>query len=445
VSPDSLQAALEALASRNVELDLLRSVATTLLSFESTDQLFDEIARVAKDLLRADGGAVFIAAAEGRVLRVVAAEGLLAPARGRLIPIEGSFAGSVVTAATPLVTEDLSADPRNHPVDGLPAELARAVVVPLTSKGEIIGAIASYNRADGGPFTEDDVHLLQALAEQVTIGLDRAALLLEARRNEALLQEKNAELQEVTKLKDRFLANMSHELRTPLNAIIGFSDLMVDEPALDPAHREYVEAIARNGRHLMLLINELLDFSKAEAGRLVPRLERFDLRGAVSAAVQDTESLRKAKRHRCVVNLAETELLVLADERQIRQVLFNLLSNASKFTPPDGSVTLSAKATRLPLPVAKRGDVPELETRDAVWVAVQDTGIGIRALDLPRLFQPFEQLDGGTARREPGTGLGLALSKQLIEVHGGAIGVESDPDRGSLFWFVLPADGPRRP
>src|SRR6185369_970050 len=102
-----------------------------------------------------------------------------------------------------------------------------------------------------------------------------------------------------------------------------------------------------------------------------------------------------------------------ADPRQIRQVLFNLLSNASKFTPPDGSVTLSAKATRLPLPVGKRGDLPELATRDAVWVAVQDTGIGIRAADLPRLFQPFEQLDGGASRREPGTGLGLALSKQL--------------------------------
>jgi signal transduction histidine kinase len=437
--PERLEQALATVAARNRELDLLRSIATTLLEFESSDQLFEEVARVAKDLVRADAGAVMIAAGEGEFVRIAAGDGLLRAAAGRLLPAEGSLAGWVVRQDVPLRVDDMPADPRNHPIEEFQAQLRAAVVVPLRSKGRAIGTITACKRTE--PFADDDIHLLQALSEQVTVGLDRAALLEEARLNELELERKHRELFAASRLKDRFLASMSHELRTPLNAIIGFSDLLLAENAVDEGHRDWVESIARNGRHLLSLITDILDLSKLEAGRMTSRLARVDLRAVIGAAVADTESLRAVKKQRCLVEIGPASLEVLADGQQVRQVLFNLLSNASKFTDPDGTISVSALATRVPLPV---GPGPEagVEVRDAVWIAVEDSGKGIKEDDLPKLFQPFGQLDDSNARPHPGTGLGLALSKQLVELHGGTIGVESMAGQGSTFWFTLPVAGP---
>jgi signal transduction histidine kinase len=162
--------------------------------------------------------------------------------------------------------------------------------------------------------------------------------------------------------------------------------------------------------------------------------------------VTDTTSLRSAKRQSVTVDVGEAPLEVVADHTRVRQVLFNLLSNASKFTPEEGTVSLSALRTPVPLPIpaSRAGEQTRLITRDAVWVSVRDSGIGIRPQDMGKLFQVFSQVDSSASRQQQGTGLGLALCKQFVELHGGTIGAESVFGGGSTFWFILPAEGPIR-
>jgi signal transduction histidine kinase len=171
-----------------------------------------------------------------------------------------------------------------------------------------------------------------------------------------------------------------------------------------------------------------------------------DLREAITDAVADTASLRTAKRQECTLNLDAAPLSIVADGGRIRQILFNLLSNASKFTPEDGKICLAAVRTRAPLrhPAERAGDQTRLVPHDVVWVSVTDEGIGIKPEDMPKLFQEFSQVDSSSSRRAQGTGLGLALCKKFVEMHGGTIGADSVFGKGAAFWFLLPAEGPLR-
>jgi signal transduction histidine kinase len=280
------------------------------------------------------------------------------------------------------------------------------------------------------------------------VGLDRASVLAESRRNELTLRTKNVQLQRATVLKSEFMANMSHELRTPLNAIIGFSDLILEGGAgrVTDQQKEFIEAVARNGKHLLSLINSVLDLSKVEAGRMTLSLAGTDIREAITVAVADTASLRTAKRQECTLDLDQGSLNIVADGVRVRQILINLLSNASKFSGEGGKIRLAAVRTRAPLrqPADRAGDKAKLAPQDAVWVSVVDEGIGIKREDMPKLFHEFSQVDSSPSRRAQGTGLGLALCKKFVEMHGGTIGADSIFGRGAAFWFLLPAEGPVR-
>jgi signal transduction histidine kinase len=443
-----LEGAIDAAAARNRELELLRRLGSILLGVRSSGELLEEVVQLAAGLLEAEGAAILLVVEEGRFLKVSAGAGLLRAAEGSLVPVERSLAGWSVLNDQAVTCDDMESDPRNFPVDTLPAHLERAVCVPLRSSGVVIGTACAYNRVDGRPFGEHDIVLLDALAEQVAVGLDRATILEETRRSERELADKNRELIRVTKLKDEFLANMSHELRTPLNAIIGFSEmlLMPEMEAMADQRRDFLESIARNGRHLLGLINNILDLSKIEAGRMTVHLTRLDLRDSIRGAATDTTSLRTAKQQTATIDVGDEPLMVVADHTRVRQVLFNLLSNASKFTPEGGVVALSAVRTPVPLaiPSERAGEKSRLVTRDAVWVSVRDSGIGIRPEDMGKLFQVFSQVDSSASRQQQGTGLGLALCKQFVEMHGGTIGAESIVGGGSTFWFILPVEGPLR-
>ncbi len=233
------------------------------------------------------------------------------------------------------------------------------------------------------------------------------------------------ELETASRHKSEFLANMSHELRTPLNAIIGFSQVLRQRlfGEINEKQDEYLGDILSSGNHLLSLINDVLDLSKVEAGQVELEVATFSLREALERGVVIVRERASKTGVSLALELAPDVDLVDADERRIRQVVFNLLSNAVKFTPEGGSVVVASE----------RGD-------REVSVSVTDTGPGIAPEDQERIFEEFQQTDVGLQQRE-GTGLGLALSKRLVELHGGRIWVESEPGRGSRFTFTLPTRG----
>ncbi|HSE45871.1 MAG TPA: histidine kinase dimerization/phospho-acceptor domain-containing protein, partial [Gemmatimonadales bacterium] len=277
-----LQLALDRAAARNRELEGLRHLAATLLGSSDVNYLFGEIAKAATQLLEAEGSVITLVVEEGRFLKAVATDGFLEGAGGILIPVDHSLIGWVVTHDEPLLSDDLQADPRSYNVEGLTSRMKTAAIVPLRSSGLAIGTVSVHNRRDGRPFGENDLELLKTLGDQVVVGVDRAQMLDEARRNQRALEDKNRELQRSTDLKSQFLANMSHELRTPLNAINGFSDLMLTEEMgpVNELQREFLASILRNGKHLLGLINSVLDLSKIEAGRMALNLAPTDLHAA---------------------------------------------------------------------------------------------------------------------------------------------------------------------
>jgi signal transduction histidine kinase len=232
------------------------------------------------------------------------------------------------------------------------------------------------------------------------------------------------ELEYASRMKSEFLANMSHELRTPLNGIIGFTEFLIDEKPgpLRPKQQEYLSDVLNSARHLLQLINDVLDLAKVEAGKIELYPETFPVRKAVEEVTAVIKSMAHKKHITVGIDVSDGLDAITLDQHKFKQVLYNLLSNAVKFTDEGGHVDIHAR----------RLDPHRLE------VQVRDTGIGIKAEDINRLFVEFEQLDSGTARRFEGTGLGLALTKKIIEFQGGRIGVQSEPGKGSVFTVVLP-------
>jgi PAS domain S-box-containing protein len=246
----------------------------------------------------------------------------------------------------------------------------------------------------------------------------------ERKRIEHVLYEKNIELQTAAETKNRFLANMSHELRTPLNGIIGFSEFLVDgKPGpINEKQKEYLEDILSSGQHLLQLINDVLDLSKVEAGKMQFDPEKFSLTKTLRDVCAVTNPIAQKKGICLEVRVAPELGDVTLDQQKFKQILYNLLSNAIKFTDGGGKVTI---------------DVAILDARRFKLV-VQDTGIGMKTEDLRRLFKEFEQLDPGATRRYEGTGLGLALTQKILELQGGTIDVESEVGKGSRFTVLLP-------
>ncbi len=229
---------------------------------------------------------------------------------------------------------------------------------------------------------------------------------------------------EASRLKSEFLANMSHELRTPLNAIIGFTELVHDGMAgpISETQKEYLGDVLWSARHLLQLIDDLLDLARVEAGRLRFVPQAVDVAKAVREVQEDLAALAEKKRIRCETELPPGLGEVVLDPRRFKQVVYNYLSNALRFTPEEGRVTVRVRA----------------EGERHFRLEVEDTGIGIPPEAIGRLFANFEQLEGGRAKKHGGAGLGLALTKRLVEAQGGRVGVESTPGQGSLFYAVLP-------
>jgi PAS domain S-box-containing protein len=250
----------------------------------------------------------------------------------------------------------------------------------------------------------------------------------ELKRNNLELESRNRRIEEASRLKSEFLANMSHELRTPLNGIIGFSELMYNEDVgpLSPDHKEFVGDILASGRHLLQLINDILDLSKVEAGKLEMRPEETDLTRLIQEVCDITRTLASKKNIEIKVSVDPLVRDVFLDSGKLKQVLYNYLSNALKFTPERGKVHIVATA----------------EGNGEFRLEVQDSGIGIDEKDMPKLFVEFQQLDGGASKKYQGTGLGLALTRKIVEAQFGRVGVTSKVGHGSTFFAILPVRMP---
>jgi two-component system, NtrC family, sensor kinase len=298
-----------------------------------------------------------------------------------------------------------------HAREGMRSLLA----VPLVREERLFGGLVILRR-DRGTFPPEVVAMVRTLAAQSMLAIQNARLFLE-------IEEKSRQLEAASRHKSEFLANMSHELRTPLNAVIGFSEVLLQRMfgELNAKQDEYLKDIYASGQHLLSLINDILDLSKIEAGRMELAPAPFHLPTALDSAV--TLVKERAARHGIILQVDVDPQLgeVVGDERKVKQVLLNLLSNAVKFTPEGGRISLKAG-----------------RTDGMVQIAITDTGIGIAPEDQAAIFEEFRQVGHDVTRKQEGTGLGLTLAKKFVELHGGRIWVESEVGRGSTFTFTLP-------
>jgi signal transduction histidine kinase len=286
--------------------------------------------------------------------------------------------------------------------------------VPLLREDQIIGSL-SLNRKAPGEFPPEVIDVLKTFATQSALAIQNARLFRE-------IEEKSHRLEVASQHKSEFLANMSHELRTPLNAIIGFSEVLSERMfgELNEKQAEYLKDIYASGTHLLSLINDILGLSKIEAGRMELERSDFHLPSAIENALILVRERASRRGIRLGSTIDERLRMIGGDERKVKQVLLNLLSNALKFTPEGGRIDVGAR----------------LENNVAE-VSIADTGIGIAPADQEAVFEEFRQV-GAADKKAEGTGLGLALSRKFIDLHGGRIWVKSQVGQGSTFTFTLP-------
>jgi signal transduction histidine kinase/DNA-binding response OmpR family regulator len=414
-----LQSRSAELARKVDEMEALAEVGQAISSTLDPDEVLTTIVEHAVQLSGADGGSLMEYDEDSRLFRVRTTYGTSDDVQERLktvrIHVDESFVGRAATSGVPVQVSDL-AEVALDPHLGVLHEAGwrSLVVIPLARSDRIVGALV-VRRLSPGAFSDETCEMLTAFASQSAIALTNARLYQQ-------LEVQSRELATTSQHKSDFLASMSHELRTPLNAVIGFSEVLLERMfgELNERQADYVEDILGAGRHLLALLNDVLDLSKVEAGRMDLDITTFP----AGDAIQSVLALVRERASQHGVDLrfdsADAPGHITADELRLKQVLLNLLGNAVKFTPEGGTVTVRAWTGG-----------PE------VFITVSDTGIGIAESDRSRIFDSFQQGTRSSSSSE-GTGLGLTLSRRIVELHGGRMWLESEVGLGSTFGLALP-------
>jgi PAS domain S-box-containing protein len=377
------------------------------------DQVSEIICRAARELTGADG-ATFVLR-EGEQVRYVS-ESAIAPLwKGRSFPIECCISGWAMLHGETAVIENIYADQR-IPLEAYSPTFVKSLLMTPVGPGTPVASIGVY-WAHSHKASSYEVELLQSLASAADLALAGARAYEQAR-------QAWAEAEQANHLKDEFLATLSHELRNPLNSIVGYADVLLRsrEAKQVPLIQQAAATIHRNAAAQTQLVNDLLDLSRLQTGKLAIDHQPIALAAIVGDAVQSVRSQAAAKEQKLVIDFPGERLLVLADSVRVQQIVWNLVNNAVKFTPKGGqvSVRLSREGT-------------------AAQLVVEDTGQGIAANFLPHVFEMFRQSEGGITRTHGGMGIGLALVKQLVELHGGHVEAHSDgPGLGARFTVRLP-------
>ena len=416
-----LEARTQELARSVQELTALGEVSRAVSATLDVDTVLQTVVSRASQLAAADGGSIFEydeATQEFQLRATTRMSPELAAVLQAMPPRMGEgVIGSAAARREPMQVADIAREGayQSRFRDVLLRVGYRALLaIPLVREDQVIGAL-SVNRKAPGEFPPEVIELLRTFATQSALAIQNARLFRE-------IETKSRELEVASRHKSQFLANMSHELRTPLNAILGYTELLVDGiyGDLSPKAGDVMTRIDRSGKHLLGLINDVLDLSKIEAGQLELALADYSLTEVVHAVVTQVEALAAEKGLILQVAVAPDLPAGRGDERRLAQVLLNLVGNAIKFTEV-GSVRIAA-----------------YREGDAFVVSVADTGPGIAEADRQRIFEEFQQADSSTTRKKGGTGLGLSIAKRIVELHGGQLWVDSAVGRGSTFSFRVP-------
>jgi signal transduction histidine kinase len=419
---DEVQARTRELSQSVEELRALGEVSRAVNSTLDLETVLSTIVAKAVQLSNTDAGVVYVFDELDQTLQVRATYGL---SDELVAAIQGQPAGAsdalrqAIQDQQPLEVADIRDEPPSPVREiAMRAGFRARLVVPLVGTDRVVGALV-IRRKQPGNFPKGTIDLLQTFAAQSVLAIQNARLFRE-------IEDKSRQLQLASEHKSQFVSSMSHELRTPLNAIIGLTEMMVTnaarfgtENALEPLHR-----VNAAGKHLLDLINEVLDLSKIEAGKLELNVEAVDLARLIDEVIGTAGQLAEKNNNRLVIEAQATVGVLTADPMRLKQILLNLLSNACKFTK-QGEVILRVREVA--------------DGRDWVELAVADSGIGMTAEQQAKLFQDFTQADSLTARRYGGTGLGLAISRKLARMMGGDVTVTSQPGKGSVFAVRLPA------